>query len=53
MLADVHITGLAKAEDAAKEILEHISAIRKLLSDCNYSGIRISVDLQNEADSGN
>lgn len=51
MFADVKISGLAEAEATAKAILEHVEAIRELMRNCNYPGIRVSVDMKNEADS--
>ena len=56
MFATVNIKGLDEAEQAAKEILEHVAAIRKLTGYGSLMrGIEITVDLkpEKEADSGN
>ena len=55
VLAFVNVSGLDKAEDAAKQILEHIQAIKLLMADLTPGGIRVNIDFKSEmeADSGN
>lgn len=53
MLADIKVSGLAEAEADAKAILEHVEQIKTLLAHCSYPGIKISVDIKNEAASDN
>lgn len=53
MLAKVKIKGLDKAETAAKEILEHVEAIRKIQQGAAWSGLTVEIELNTEAASGN
>ena len=55
MITFLNITGLDKAEETARKILEHTQAIRELVYELSPSSIRIVVDLvtEKEADSGN
>ena len=53
MLANVKIKGLDKAEATAKEILEHIDAIKKLQQFASWPGISVEIELNTETASGN
>ena len=53
MFATINISGLSATEKAAQEILEHIEAIRRIQSEAAFKGIRVEVDLKEEAASGN
>lgn len=53
MLATLKISGLGKAEECAKKILEHIEAIRDLQREARMQGIDIVVEVEERADSGN
>lgn len=49
MLATLNITGLGKAETTVREILAHIEAINQLAKELGYKGVRVSVDIEEEA----
>lgn len=58
MIVKINVSGLGKAEAAARAVLEHVEAIRQLMSrDLSPLGISVTVDLApedgKEADSGN
>ena len=53
MLVNVNITGLGKQEQAAREVLEHIEAIKEILRSATWANIQVSRDLKNEPASGN
>lgn len=53
MYAKIKIDGLSEAEKAAREILEHIDAIKQAELRLGISSISIEVDLKEDAASGN
>lgn len=54
MNAQITIKGLDEAEKAAKEVLEHIEAIRQLQRGSAWNGISVQLELTEEkAASGN
>ncbi len=48
MIVEMNISGVSEAEKAAKEILEHIEAIKELQKTAAYKGIRITIDMKDE-----
>lgn len=53
MLVKMNITGLDKQEQAAKKVLEHIEAIKEILSSASWTNLQVSTDLKDETASGN
>lgn len=53
MFANIKIKGLDKAEADAKEILEHVEAIKKLQQAASWPGLAVEIKLSTEAASGN
>ena len=53
MLATIVISGVSEAETAAKEILEHVEAIKRIQSEAGFRGLKIQVEINAEAASGN
>ena len=54
MYVDVTISGLDKAERAAKEILEHVEAIKRIQKDAAWGGLRVTMQVaEKETASGN
>ena len=53
MLVELEIEGLEKLEADAKEILEHISAIRKIQMTSSLHNPSVSVRLKEKTASGN
>ena len=53
MLVDMNITGLDKQEQAAREVLKHIEAIKEILRSASWTHIQVSTDLKDETASGN
>lgn len=53
MFANIKIKGLDKAEAEAREILEHVEAIKKLQQGASWSGLAVEIELSTETASGN
>ena len=54
MLVKVKVSGLSEAEKAAREILDHVDAIRKLQMSAGYRGVDLEVEIEERrAVSGN
>lgn len=53
MLVNMTITGLEKQEQAAREVLEHIKAIKEIMKSASWTNIQVSTDLKDETASGN
>ena len=53
MLVNMTITGLDEQERAAREVLEHIKAIREITMSAYWAKIQVSTDLKDETASGN
>lgn len=55
MYAQIILTGVSETEKAAREILEHIEAIKEIQRRASWSGTSVQVVLENkeEAVSGN
>lgn len=54
MLVKIKVSGLSEAEKTAREILDHIDAIRKLQMSAGYRGVDLEVEIEKEkAASGN
>ncbi len=50
MFAKLNIEGLDGAEKAAKEVLEHVEAIRQALRGVNWAHIIVTTDLDSASD---
>ena len=55
MKAKIKITGLSEAEKTAREIIEHVEEIKRLMSGASWNSVIVDVDLDNndETASGN
>lgn len=53
MFAKIKIEGLSEAEKAAREILEHIDAIKRAEMRLGLSSVSVEVALKENAASGN
>lgn len=53
MTMTVHVNGLSEQEKNAKEILDHIEAIKRIVRDTSWVNIQVVTDLEGEAASGN
>lgn len=51
MHAKIIVTGITAAEKTAKEILEHVEAIRNLQKNATWPGVNVEVEIKTEADS--
>jgi hypothetical protein len=45
MRANLKISGLSEAERVAREILEHVEAIKRLQRDASYDAVSVEVEL--------
>ena len=53
MIIEMNIRGVSDAEKTAKEILEHVEAIKELQKTAAYKGIRITIDMKDKTASCN
>ena len=53
MYANIKIDGLEKTEAAAREILEHVDAIKRAAMKLGLSPVALTVELKENAASGN
>lgn len=53
MYADLIISGLDKTEQAVREILAHVEAIKKEVDKLGLRPVAVSVELKSDAASGN
>ena len=53
MNAKIIISNLGASEKAAREILEHVEAIKKLQRDAAWNAAKVEIVLKEEAASGN
>ena len=55
MKAKIKITGLSEAEKTAREIIEHVEEIKRLMAGSSWNSVIVDVDLDNsdETASGN
>lgn len=53
MIGEIKITGLGELDKDAREILEHIEAINKIMRGECWTNVRVTVDLKEETASGN